>query len=182
MWVFAYVLCLYSEVFQNTFFWIQLFFADCLIQSGKKCWGPNFGFVCLAHFRAYAGNSISEVSWNACKALRSKFKKHLQLEKLYEASSQKRYSLPVPIKKNARLWNWGNTFASPAPTDFNNGWRPGSTLCRITQKPSFLFFAVAASRPNIEMGGAGGQTMWWTELQQSERFFYRDGPMNQHHK
>ena len=28
------------------YFWIQLFFPDCLIQSGKKCWDPRFTIVC----------------------------------------------------------------------------------------------------------------------------------------
>ena len=52
----------FTSFFQNHIFWIQLFFADCLIQSGKKCWEPNFGFDCLAHFWAYPVNSTSEVS------------------------------------------------------------------------------------------------------------------------
>ena len=45
----AYILLTHVYAFFGDInFWIQLFFPDCHIQSGKKCSGPMFGVVCLA--------------------------------------------------------------------------------------------------------------------------------------
>ena len=52
----------FTSFFQNHIFWIQLFFADCLIQSGKKCWEPHFGPDSLRHFGDFVLNSILGVS------------------------------------------------------------------------------------------------------------------------
>ena len=42
----AYILLTHVYAFFGDInFWIQLFFPDCHIQSGKKCWEPIFGLA-----------------------------------------------------------------------------------------------------------------------------------------
>ena len=55
------VFCNYGTelwIFYWNVFWIQLFFPDCHIQLGKKCWEPTLGLICLMRIGHFSFRSI----------------------------------------------------------------------------------------------------------------------------